>query len=130
MRKPKVLVVDDDHSFRTEIAGLLNNNGYAASTTTSSEVLFRFLEIQPDIVFTEIVMTEQEGLELILKLRELRQDLTIIAVTGGERAGSYLKMAQLLGAKAALRRPFRAEELLNVVGSAAASIDCNMKPAV
>ncbi len=115
MTKVKVLVVDDDDLFRREILGLLNSKGYAASGSTSHEILAHFFEIQPDIVVTEIVMTELEGLELIMKLRQLRQDLTIIAFTGGVRGSSYLKAAELLGAAATLQKPFPAEELLKAL---------------
>jgi two-component system, chemotaxis family, chemotaxis protein CheY len=115
MRERKVLVVDDNDPYRSEIATLLNSNGYTANAATGSKALVRFFETQPDIVVIEIVMAEQEGLDRILKLRQLRRDVTIIAITGGVRARSYLKTAQLLGADAALEKPFRADELLKVL---------------
>ncbi len=120
IRTGTVLVVDDDQPSRTEIAALLTTNGYTASATTGSEALACFVEIQPDIVVTEIVMIGQEGLELIRKLRGLRPDLAIIAFTGGVRACSYLKAARLLGANATLTKPFPADELLKALVRSAA----------
>lgn len=125
IRTRKVLIVDDDQPSRTEIAALLAANGYAVSATTGSEALAHFVEIQPDIVVTEIVMAGQEGLELIRKLRQLRQDLAIVAVTGGVRACSYLKAARLLGANAALTKPFPADELLNALVRSASDLAHN-----
>ncbi len=113
--KAKVLVIDDDGPFRAGIASLLNSHGYLAMATGSGEALASFRAMQPDVVITEIVMVEQEGLELILKLRQLKYGLTVIATTGGARACSYLRMACLLGAKASLHKPFTMDELLQVL---------------
>ena len=111
----KVLVVDENASYRSHIAALLDRHGYSASTSTGSDALVKFRELQPEIVVTEIVMIGQEGLDLIMKLRQLRRDLTIIATHGGVRARLYLRTAKLLGADAALEKPFSSEELLSIL---------------
>lgn len=69
-----------------------------------------------DLVITDIVMPDMEGLELIGLLKKSRPDLNIIAVSGAFE-GQFLSAAKLLGAKATLAKPFAARALLEAVRS-------------
>jgi CheY-like chemotaxis protein len=62
-------------------------------------------------------MPEKEGIETIRELRKLRPDIKIIAISGGGRTGDldYLELAKDLGAKRALTKPFKREEVLSAV---------------
>jgi len=71
----------------------------------------------PDLVLTDIIMPDKEGLETIQELLEICPTLKIVAMSGGGKFGpdSYLPLAQKLGAKAALQKPFMREDLINTI---------------
>lgn len=81
------------------------------------QALSRFAERQPDLVITDIIMPEREGLETIQALRRRRPTIPIIAVSGGDRRGpeSQLSAALALGVNRAFRKPFRIDEVLSAV---------------
>jgi DNA-binding response OmpR family regulator len=83
-----------------------------------------FRKERPQIVVTDIVMPEQEGIETILALRRANPGIKIIAISGGSMAGGLdiLKMAQTLGADDVIAKPFRADDLLSRVRALAASV--------
>jgi CheY-like chemotaxis protein len=70
-----------------------------------------------DLVITDLLMPEQEGLETITILRRLNPQVRIIAITGGGQKGSrdFLYVAAALGAQRTLRKPFSRQVLLEVV---------------
>jgi CheY-like chemotaxis protein len=72
-----------------------------------------------DLVVTDIVMPEKEGLEVIRTLRADRPGLPVIAITGGggdaSKALSYAEWADIIGAKVVLQKPFDREELTMAV---------------
>jgi len=115
-QKKRVLIVDDDESLRRMLAALLETAGYEVTQASNGrEVLTRAGALQADIVLTEIVMPEVEGLQLIRELSERNPGLNIVAMSGSERAESYLAVARSLGAKATLIKPLNAEELLRIL---------------
>lgn len=114
----KILVVEDDSSFRKLLVRMLSKAGYeidqAADGDQALEACARF---KPDLVLTDIIMPDKEGLETIQELLELCPNLKIIAMSGGGKFGpdSYLPLAEKLGAKASLQKPFMREELLSTI---------------
>jgi len=70
-----------------------------------------------DLVITDLVMPDKEGIETIVELRKLRPELPIIAMSGGGRgnAADYLDMAAKLGARKTLAKPFSTQALLDAV---------------
>ncbi len=71
----------------------------------------------PDLVITDILMPEMEGVEFLMELRALRTKVKIIAISGGgwQSSRDYLHVARLLGAHKVLAKPFAAEALLGAV---------------
>ena len=69
----------------------------------------------PDVVITDIIMPEQEGIDTIIQIRRERPGIKIIAISGGGRIRNidFLEMAQSLGADEVIAKPFEADELLN-----------------
>lgn len=67
----------------------------------------------PDLVVTDIIMPEREGIETIVTIRKERPETRIIAISGGGRLGDIelLRMARLLGADDVIPKPFRAHDL-------------------
>jgi YesN/AraC family two-component response regulator len=95
-----------------------NPHGYAVQTAPNGRVGTRlFADAEPDLVITDIIMPEQEGIETIMRLRGLRPDKPIIAISGGGRVrnADFLQMAACLGASAVLAKPFDGNDLIRKV---------------
>jgi DNA-binding response OmpR family regulator len=112
----KVLVIDDDHLVRYTLSKILQRNGYDVTTASDGKrAMAVFRDERPDVVITDIIMPEQEGIETILMIRAERPEVKIIAISGGARSYNidYLNMAEALGADDVILKPFEAEELLS-----------------
>jgi CheY-like chemotaxis protein len=70
-----------------------------------------------DLVITDLIMPEEDGLKVTMKLRELKPSIKLIAISGGGKAGpaSYLNLAKALGANAVFSKPFSINELIQKV---------------
>jgi DNA-binding response OmpR family regulator len=115
---PLVLVIDDDDAVRASVAFLLETAGFAVvAAADGREGLCRHDEVQPDLVITDIMMPHIEGIEVILRLREVRETIPILAISGGWHRGgaSLLEMVAKLGATETLAKPFTAEDLLAAI---------------
>lgn len=113
-----ILLIDDDDGIRDVFARILRWEGYAVKVAENgNEALRIFSQTQPQLVITDIIMPDMEGLETITKLREKTNDARIIAISGGgfNPAEPYLKNAALLGADATLKKPCRVEKLISEV---------------
>jgi CheY-like chemotaxis protein len=111
----KVLIIDDDPLVRYTLSKILTSHGYDVVTAADGERgLASLADENPGIVITDLIMPEQEGIETIIRIRQERPDIRIIAISGGGRYGNFdmLPMAQTLGADAVVAKPFEAEELL------------------
>jgi DNA-binding NtrC family response regulator len=71
-------------------------------------------ELQPDLVITDIVMPNQEGLETIIAIHKADVAIPIIAISGGGGV-DFLRAAEVFGASKILRKPFRTAALLAMV---------------
>lgn len=114
----RILLVDDEdivlRLFETvlkldkhDVTTASNGNGALAALATGTF----------DLVITDLVMPDKEGIETIIEMRKLKPELPIIAMSGGGRgnASDYLEMAGQLGAKRTLAKPFPAQTLLDAV---------------
>jgi DNA-binding response OmpR family regulator len=114
--KKKIVIVDDDESVRRMVAALLTAAGYQVTEASNGrEVLSRAAMFEADVILTEIVMPEVEGLQLIRDVLHLNPRMKIVAMSGADRAETYLAVARSLGAKATLTKPLNAEELLRIL---------------
>ena len=113
-----ILVIEDDAQARKLIKRILEDAGYAVTEAgDGKEGVIQFNQKPADLVITDIVMPEQEGMETIRLLRKAVPKVKIIAVSGGGRVGpeDYLLMAKKFGARQTLKKPFKREELLKAV---------------
>ena len=113
-----ILVIDDDEHVLEVISEMLRLEGYAVATASDGKQAEKQFHAQPfDLVITDIIMPEQEGLETISRLRQQDQHLPIIAISGGGRSGpgTYLSMAEQIGANASLTKPFDLSDLVAAV---------------
>jgi CheY-like chemotaxis protein len=115
-----ILVIDDDLQLRATVVAILGEAKHEVLDVGDGNAGIRLSRARsPDVVLTDIIMPEQEGIETILHFRKLMPDVKIIAMSGGGRIGSpdFLPIARQLGAHLALRKPFRAAELISAVSS-------------
>jgi CheY-like chemotaxis protein len=111
---PRLLLVDDDDSFRTMLRITLVKMGHVVHEARNGREAMAAYEREPlDLVITDLVMPEQEGVETIRKLRHKYPEVKIIAMSGGGRssATAYLKIAKAMGADLVLAKPFSNDEM-------------------
>lgn len=115
MDKVKILIVDDNENFLDLLKEFLSKNGYVvACSVNGEEAQNKFIEFKPDLVVTDIVMPDVDGIELLIGLRNINPNIRVIVMSGGNRghADTYLHMADALGANAILNKPFKLSDLL------------------
>ena len=114
----KILIIDDDPAIRRLLHRTLGDAGHeVVEAANGYEGVRKFRAAPPDLVITDIIMPEQEGVQTIREIRALGSDVAILAISGGGIGGAalYLTVAEELGADAALPKPFRPRELMAVV---------------
>jgi two-component system, NtrC family, nitrogen regulation response regulator GlnG len=120
MTPPTVLVADDDRSIRTVLTQALGRSGYQVRSTGNAATLWRWVEDgEGDLVITDVVMPDENGLDLIPRIHKLRPDLRVVVMSAQSTLMTAVKAAQR-GAFEYLPKPFDLQELLSVVGRALA----------
>lgn len=116
-----ILLVDDDDLFRNMLGITLGKLGHTVVPARDGREAMRLFRVMPavELVLTDLVMPEKEGIETIRELRALKPDVKIVAMTGGNPsdAKDYLKMASLMGAARTLNKPFSQEELVAAIAA-------------
>lgn len=110
----RILLIDDDDSLRTMLRLTLSHFGHIVIEASNGKVgLELFAHANADLVITDIVMPEKEGIEVLMELRKEEPPVKIIAMSGGGRVGAtdYLRIATQLGAAKVLTKPFSNEAL-------------------
>lgn len=113
-----VLVIDDEQLIRLQVRTALEQDGFVVhEAANGNEGLTRIAVTLPDVVITDILMPDKEGIETILELRRRYPSVRIIAISGGGRTGNkdFLRTAKHLGADRTLAKPFGLAELLKMV---------------
>jgi CheY-like chemotaxis protein len=116
-------VIDDEEPVRLTVRQTLELAGHTVVEADNGLAgMDMFNEHNPDLVVTDIIMPEQEGIATIAQLRQARPDLPIIAMSGGGRTGNvnFLQMASELGAEYVLDKPFHIDDLTAMVKKALA----------
>jgi two-component system, chemotaxis family, chemotaxis protein CheY len=112
---PTVLVIDDEPVVRESLELLLETYGFqVALARDGAQGLAAFRRIEPDLVLTDIVMPNQDGIETILTMRRERPQTKIIAMSGRGSVGNteYIDIAARLGADVAIPKPLEAAKLI------------------
>lgn len=114
----KILIIDDDEPIRDSLEAMAMAAGHDVLTAADGRKgMAAYAAFQPDLVVTDIIMPEQDGLETITQLRRLSRSMPIIAISGGERYGSFdsLAAARKLGADRTLTKPFSGAMLMSEI---------------
>ena len=119
-----VLLIDDDDVIRQMMRRMLVADGHDVQEAANGKVGVACYRQQPsDLIITDIVMPEQEGLETIQQLRRVNPQVKIIAISGAysDRVDGYLAMALRFGVRQVLQKPFSQAELLAAVAGVLAT---------
>lgn len=110
-----ILVVDDDPGVREVIRTMLESAGYKVCIAANGKEAMKILKADGiDLILTDLVMPEQEGIETIKALRHEYPELKVIAMSGAF-GGDYLRIAAYLGAHGTLAKPIQMEALLKII---------------
>ena len=115
---PRILIIDDDDNLRDVLSEFFKNMGYDVSEASNGRMAISLQQRNPaDVVITDLIMPEENGLATILELRRRDPDLKIIAMTGSGHIGALedLKTASYLGALRTFSKPFQITDLCRAV---------------
>lgn len=115
---PNILVIEDDAGVRRVLQHTLEGAGHAVRTVDNGrDALHAVSERVPDLVVTDIVMPDSDGLEVIRVLKSDHPGVPVIAISGGGMIcrTTYLELARLLGAHLTLQKPILPSDLVFAV---------------
>lgn len=115
----RILVVDDDAAVRALLREVLEEEGFTVKEAADGKQgVVSYRDDPTDLIITDILMPEKDGVELIMELQESFPDVKIIAMSGGGRgldAEFNLRIARDFGALQRLEKPFTRKSLLGAV---------------
>ena len=115
---PRILIIEDDNEVREYLESVLSRAGYEVQSASNGKEGVQLFQADPaDLVVTDIIMPEKDGIEAIMDLRRANSELKVIAISGGGRAEpeNYLHSARLLGANRTMKKPFTNQEMLEAI---------------
>jgi CheY-like chemotaxis protein len=115
---PGILIVEDEKDLREMLKVSLTRRKFTVlEAENGKDAITRFKPAVTDLVITDLIMPDEDGLKVIMKLRELKPAIKIIAISGGGKAGpaSYLNLAKALGADAIYSKPFSVNDMINKI---------------
>ena len=114
----RILIIDDEPHILLMLKKMLERAGYEIDIASDGNEGLNLFEKSPsDLVITDIIMPEKEGLETIRAMRRIQPDLKIIAMSGGGKisADNYLETAKIFGASKVLEKPFGKDDMVAAV---------------
>jgi CheY-like chemotaxis protein len=115
---PGILLVEDDRDLREMLKLSLGRRGFTVlEAGNGKEAIIRFKPAITDMVVTDLIMPDEDGLKVIMQFRQKKPEIKIIAISGGGKAGpgSYLNLAKALGADAIFSKPFSVNDLISKI---------------
>lgn len=115
----RILVVDDDETLCSVLEPLLTAAGHAVAVAADGLAAARLFRAEPfEVIITDILMPNREGLETIIALHRDFPDVGVIAMSGGATLSHvYLRMAARLGAHRTLAKPFTPQQLHEAIAA-------------
>ena len=113
-----ILVIDDDVTIQMVFSQFLTSLGHEIiQAENGKEGMSMIQEIRPDLVITDIMMPEMDGLEILMQLRSTHDAVPVIAISGGMRSlpVNFLQQAKLFGARYVFEKPVPLDVLRNAV---------------
>lgn len=113
---PKVLVVDDEQSFRGMIGSALESSGFDVVELADGRATLDILEAEaPDLLLVDLIMPKMDGFELIREIRKTNDRLPIIVISGYIERDTE-EIIRMMGATTFLRKPLVYSDLLAALG--------------
>jgi CheY-like chemotaxis protein len=113
-----ILVIDDDIEFRNYISILLSKNGYYVKSTGNGDMALNIIKsVIPNLIITDLIMPDMDGLEIIKIIKSQYPKIKIMAISGGGRIepDMYLDLASKFKADAILKKPFKKDVILEKI---------------
>jgi DNA-binding response OmpR family regulator len=113
-----ILIIEDDQDLREMLKNALERRDHTVlEAANGKEALIHFKPGITDLVITDLLMPEEDGLKVIMKMRELKKGIKVIAISGGGKGGpgSYLNLARALGADEVYSKPFSVNDLTSKI---------------
>ena len=111
-----MVVADDEPGLRLLLAATLTGAGYDVLQASNGLEAVHLCETgDVDLLLTDLVMPDHEGLETIRRLRQERPTIPIVAMSGAFDGG-FLEVARAMGAAAVIQKPFTPDQVIKVVG--------------
>ena len=112
----RILLIEDNNDLRIMLRAVLTGAGHTViEARDGQEGLTLFWQAGADLVVTDIVMPEKEGLAVLMELRTAQPPVKVIAMSGEGNVSDYLATARLMGAAKVLPKPFRNAVLLAAI---------------
>lgn len=119
-----ILVIEDDAFFSDLLVVMLQQDGHKVTAANDGIKALHLLQrLKPDLIITDILMPNMDGVEFIMALSRKNSAIPLIAISGGRRsitAEFNLGSASLLGASATLAKPFTQMDLRKAIQEAMA----------
>lgn len=115
----KILVVDDEEPIRTLVSKIVAKDGHEIMEAENGmHACKSFQNVDIDLIITDLVMPEQNGIEMIIQLKKTHPNVKVIAISGGSGFSGQidlLSVAKLLGAKHIIKKPFTVDQIREAV---------------
>jgi len=122
---PHILLIEDDLELRAPLVKMLTHDGHQVAVAGDGmEALSMLKTIRPELIITDVLMPNMDGIETIMELRRSGNAVPIIAMSGGRRALTAefnLASAELMGVNVTLAKPFSRADLRRAIQDALAS---------
>jgi two-component system response regulator (stage 0 sporulation protein F) len=116
MHPRAILIIDDDEQIRVFLRQVLEEAGYTViEASNGHDGLRQFRQTPTDLVITDLLMPDTDGLEVTVALRRASTTVKIIALSGGLGPWDYLDAAKFLGAHRTMKKPVTKADLLQAV---------------
>ena len=114
----RIIIIEDDQIIRESLKEILELNSYEVIAMDSGiDLMKKIHKFKPDILITDIIMPDMDGIEIIIEAKKTLPDIKLIAISGGGMidSGSYLDTAKSLGADLTLKKPFAPDQLISAI---------------
>jgi two-component system response regulator (stage 0 sporulation protein F) len=111
-----ILIIDDEEIIRALLRSVLEAAGYEVTEAANGRIGLELYRQNPkDLVITDILMPELNGLDMLLELTREFLRAKVIAISGAGEEKNVLDVAKLLGARQTFHKPFSVSKLLGAV---------------
>lgn len=115
----KILVIDDEEQLRYLLTRILTRDGHEVFIAQDGEEgVEKFYQLKPELVITDIVMPNKDGLDVIAEILAIHPNQPIIAMSGGRRAYNTrynIEAVEMQNIKGTLQKPFNHQEVKEMV---------------